>query len=537
MDLQKYINHLFQSIKNKLSEWLSLEEGETILAGDIYRFLHSIKGTSGTLQLDKLMKLSEELLNQVDQDGEDWDIKELKPFLFPLIELTYQYENFEESLIDDEPVFHTNAPLIQVIDDDVSLLMLFKDVLEEKDWIVMTYTNPEKAVNQYFDMQPDCLILDIQLPYKDGFQVLQEIQEHNEKHFIPTVMISIKNNKQMRIEAYQKGADDFFSKPIDIEEFVAKIDRHLKRKRIFDQSVLIDELTQVYNRKYLVDSLPRFFQEFKRNKQVFSLCIVDIDLFKKINDTYGHFIGDRVLKDFAQYLQKNIRSSDLLCRFGGEEFVIVFPNASNEEVKNRLNELMKGFSEIEFTHEGKSFSVTFSAGVFMVQDESVTMEEAFKRADSALYKAKNQGRARVECYQAEHDSYQKNVLNISVIDDDVIIRNVLGQMLQSLKMEHIELNIKLFEDGPSFLQSQHAKEDVNHFLILDGVMPIMDGLEVLRNVKQGKNAHRYNVLMLTGRKSKEEIEHALNLGADDYVTKPFSIPELRKRIERMLKRM
>lgn len=537
MDLQKYINHLFQSIKNKLSEWLALDEGETILAEDIYRFLHSIKGTSGTLQLDKLMKLSEELLIQVDQDGKEWDIKELKTFLFPLIELTYQHENFEESFISDEPVFHTNAPVIQVIDDDVSLLMLLKDVLEEKDWIVMTHNNPEKAVNQYFDMKPDCLILDIQLPHKDGFQVLQEIQEHNEKHFIPTIMISIKNNKQIRIEAYQKGADDFFNKPIDIEELVAKIDRHLKRKRIFDQSVLIDELTQVYNRKYLADSLPRFFQEFKRNKQAFSLCIVDIDLFKKINDTYGHFIGDRVLKDFAQYLQKSIRSSDLLCRFGGEEFVIVFPNASGEEAKNRLNELIIGFSKIKFPHEGKSFSVTFSAGVFMVQDESVTVEEAFKRADSALYKAKNQGRARVECYQEEHDSYQKDVLNISVIDDDIIIRNVLGQMLKSVKIDHLELNIKVFEDGPSFLQSQHAKEDVDHFLILDGVMPIMDGLEVLQNVKQGKNAHRYNVLMLTGRKSKEEIEHALNLGADDYVTKPFNIPDLRIRIERMLNRI
>ncbi len=90
--------------------------------------------------------------------------------------------------------------------------MLLKDVLEEKDWMVMTYTNPEIAVKQYFEMKPDCLILDIQLPHKDGFQILQEIQEHNEKHFIPTIMISVKNNKQVRIEAYQKGADDFFQK-------------------------------------------------------------------------------------------------------------------------------------------------------------------------------------------------------------------------------------------------------------------------------------------------------------------------------------
>lgn len=537
MDLQKYINHLFHSIKNRLSEWLSLEEEQTILAEDVYRFLHSIKGTSGTLQLDHLMKISETLLNRFDGNRKSWKLTDLKTFLFPLIELTYEYENIDNCVVHEERVVHSSTPLIQIIDDDVSMLMLLKDVLEANDWIVMTHTDPEKAVKQYFEMKPDCLILDIQLPHKDGFQILQDIQTHNEKYFIPTIMISIKNSKQIRIEAYRKGADDFFKKPIDIQEFVAKISRHLQRKKIFDQSVLIDELTQVYNRKYLAERLPLFFQDFKRTKQAFSICIVDIDLFKKINDTYGHLMGDRVLQDFAQYLKKNIRSWDLLCRYGGEEFVMVFPKTTSEDTKHRLNELIKGFSQMEYIHNGEAFAVTFSAGIFMVQDESITMEEAFKRADSALYDAKRLGRMRVECYQVENDASRQDVLNISVIDDDIIVRTLLAQMLDSLKIDHLKLNIKVFENGPSFLQSEHAKEDVNHFLILDGVMPFMDGLEVLCKIKQCENADRYNVLMLTGRKSKEEIEHALKLGADDYVTKPFSINDLKLRIERILNRM
>ena len=126
------------------------------------------------------------------------------------------------------------------------------------------------------------------------------------------------------------------------------------------------------------------------------------------------------------------------------------------------------------------------------------------------------------------NSYKKYILNISVIDDDIIIRSLLAQMLESLTIDHLELNIKVFENGPSFLQSEHAKEDVNHFLILDGVMPMMDGLEVLQKIKQGENANRYKVLMLTGRNSKDEIERALKLGADDYVTKPFYVRDLSK---------
>lgn len=103
-------------------------------------------------------------------------------------------------------------------------------------------------------------------------------------------------------------------------------------------------------------------------------------------------------------------------------------------------------------------------------------------------------------------------------------------------MGHIELNIAVFENGPLFFDSGRADDGRDHFLIVDGVMPIMDGLEVLQKVKSGPYANQFSVLMLTGRKSKENIAQALKLGADDYVTKPFSMPELQARIERLLKR-
>ncbi|MEH7524930.1 response regulator [Bacillus sp. JJ1503] len=538
MDLKKYRNHLFQTMKNKLEAWLYSDEAEKIQGEEIYRFLHSIKGTSGTLQLDDLMILAKNLLDQLKEDDQkDWDQLELKTFLFPLIQFTYEYEHFNELVVHDTPNGNDKAPLIQIIDDDVSLLMFLKDALEENEWMVITHTNPEIAVKKYFEMKPDCLILDIELPNKDGFQVLKEIQEHSEKYFIPTIMISVNNSRQVRIEAYQKGADDFFKKPLDMDEFIVKVNRHLQRKKNFDQSVLIDELTQIYNRKYLAESLPRYFQDFKRTKQAFSVCLADIDFFKKINDTYGHLMGDRILKDFAQYLKQNTRSLDMVYRYGGEEFIIVFPKTSKGEAKNRLNEFIIDFSKIEYTYDEKSFSVTFSAGICEVNDESISVEEALKRADNSLYEAKRLGRARVECLQSLPDQFKKPIINISVIDDDVIIRTLLAQLLESLNIKHIDLNIKTFEDGPSFFLSEHAKENVNHFIILDGVMPIMDGLEVLQKIKQGDRDHKYKILMLTGRNSKKEIEQALKLGVDDYVTKPFYTQELRARIQRLLNQM
>ena len=212
VNLQKYKNHLFQTTKNKLTEWMSLK-GETISAEEVYRFLHSIKGTSGTLQLDELMHISSELLTKLENDGIEKSRKiDPNAFLYPLINLIYKHENSGNLVNLNGTVLNSSAPLIQIVDDDVSMLILLKDVLEEKGYMVITNTNPDSAVKQYFEMKPDCLILDIQLPHKDGFQVLQEIQKHNEKYFIPTIMISIKSNKETRIKAFQNGADDFFQK-------------------------------------------------------------------------------------------------------------------------------------------------------------------------------------------------------------------------------------------------------------------------------------------------------------------------------------
>lgn len=277
-------------------------------------------------------------------------------------------------------------------------------------------------------------------------------------------------------------------------------------------AVLIDELTQVYNRKYLVDSLQYFFQDFKRTKKPFSISMVDIDFFKKVNDTHGHVMGDQVLKTFAQYLRQNLRTLDIICRYGEEEFVIIFPKTTNIDVRKRLNQVNEGFSKIEFTHNNSWFSVTFSAGVFTVDDASITVEDTLKEADRSLYEAKSLGRARVECLQMSSNIHKKRIINISVIDDDIIIRSLLAQILESITLANCEFNIMTFENGPSFLNSAHADDEVNHFLILDGIMPEMDGLEVLQMIKQGENANKYKVLMLTGRNSKREVERALRLG-------------------------
>ncbi|KML44553.1 hypothetical protein VL14_04720 [Cytobacillus firmus] len=417
------------------------------------------------------------------------------------------------------------------------MLILLKDALESRGWMVIASTELEVAAEQYYDHRPDCLIIDINLEGESGFKFLESLQKHTRNKYVPKIMISVSNDRETRLDSYKLGADDFISKPIDLEEFLLRIERHLENKKLFDQSAMIDELTRVYNRRFFEDSLAVFMNEFSRNHRIFSLAILDLDFFKNINDTYGHPAGDTVLAEFAKYLKENVRQTDYVFRYGGEEFIILFSGATDFESKIALEKILQGFSEKRFEQCGHSFSVTFSAGVSMVDQPGIEKESIVRATDQALYEAKQKGRARVECGKADPIAQHKKKLYVSVIDDDSIIRMMLTKVLSNMEFDHADLDIQAFEDGRKFLHSNRIEEKGPHFLILDGIMPVMDGLEVMQEMKKSKRAKDIHVLMLTGRKSEQDIARALKLGAEDYVTKPFSLTELEARIHRLIKRL
>jgi len=526
-----FITRMTEQLRNLLNN------SQVIRNEEVYQLLHTIKGTSGTLDLDLLFQLVSDLMEHVEQRKENWSQPQLKHFLGGLMDVCEEYEHFHQDLNKIPDYRDIDIPLIQLIDDDISLLIFLKEKLESKGWMVIANSQEDHAIEQFYSMNPDCIIIDINLPKKSGFEVLEAIQKHTKHSFVPKIMCSIDNSRQKRIAAYKMGADDFISKPLDMEEFLIRIERHLERKRIFDQSVIIDELTQVYNRKFLQDSYNRFISETSRTKTSGTIAILDIDHFKKVNDTYGHVMGDKILTVFAQFIKQNIRNTDTLFRYGGEEFVILFQRATESEIMVVLNGLLKRFSEMEFKADENRFSLTFSAGIYEIKTTDIALKKALEIADEALYLAKENGRARVERANQMIDAPNKKLLNVSIVEDDSLIRSILMNILKSIEISHLTIAIKEYEDGRQFLESNRLKEEGMHFLILDGIMPVMDGLEVLKKVKETYEEHNAHILMLTGRKSKQDIAEALRLGADDYVTKPFRITELQARITRLIMRI
>jgi diguanylate cyclase (GGDEF)-like protein len=534
MQIEKYRYLLYEKIQEKITRWS--EQEKQITSAELLHFLNSIQKAAKSLQMLELLHMTTDLIKTINMIVEKtWAKDELKELLSDFVRLKYVNELSPFFPLPNSHTRENNVPLIQLIDEELSSILPVKRELENKGWMVIANSDPDKAISIYFDSQPDCLIMDIDYAKKNYIHT--EIQNHNNQKFVPKIVISKNNDRQTRMDAYKNGADSFISKPIDIEELLVKLERHLSRKKIYDQSVLMDELTQVYNRRYLLKALEKNLKELKRTNIPFTIALLDIDHFTFLNRKNGHQIGDHILVQLATFLNEQLRVRDTLYRLSGSQFIIEFPGTEVSDIKDVISRLLSDFSKKVFEVDERKFSVTFSTGIYQVGQSELSPSTVLQQADQALKQAKLKGIAQIEVMKATSTPIQKTKLYVSVIDNDAIIRAMLVKILSTLTLEQYELDVQSFEDGVTFFETNRLEERGEHFLIIEGVMPIMSGLEILQKVKLHKNKQRIRVFMLTGKKSEQEIARALKLGADDYMTKPFSITELKARIERLIQRM
>ncbi|WP_456275695.1 diguanylate cyclase [Bacillus sp. AK128] len=537
--MQKYRDLLLNNVRKQINIWFDKEYIQGTPHEEVYRFLHSVTGTASTIGLHEIGDSARELLDQLkESDQKDWEQRELRVFLMPLLSICYYNESDEAHALTNQFQSKGNKPLILLIDDDPTFLMFVKEELEKEDILVMALTDPSRAVSMLYDLKPDCIIIDVYMKSTSGFDVLHYLKDKMKQQFIPTIMISMDHQKEVRMKSYQMGADDFIAKPFDMDEFIVRIRRQLERKELIDHLVLIDELTLVYNRKYLNKVFEIFQQEILRNSENLSLAILDLDHFKTINDTYGHIAGDEVLRRFANFLKQQLNSADIIIRYGGEEFVLLLPRTNMALAKTTLEEILDQFKKEEFIINGQSFTVTFSGGVVEVTNGNQRVEDWIDLADSALYEAKNTGRSCIKSANTNDSVSHKKVVKVGIVDDDPIIRTMIIEMIEKMqKEESVQLEVEAFRDGAKFIESDWYKSSDQYILLLDGMMPRMDGLEVLQRLRSEKESDRYTIVMLTSRKSEQDITRGLKLGADDYMTKPFNLLELEARLKRLVQRV
>ncbi len=253
----------------------------------------------------------------------------------------------------------------------------------------------------------DLIICDLEMPRMDGFKFMAMMQSREELKDIPVIMLTGREDREMKIKGLEQGACDYVTKPFDAGELVARVKVQLKIKALQDDlkrsnELLLeisntDPLTGLHNRRHLMEMLDKEFQRARRKKWVLSLIMIDIDHFKHVNDTYGHQNGDLVLAEVAHHLLQELRSYDVAARYGGEEFIVVLPESSRDESLHVAEKIRLAIQRIVFTDELRNLIVTVSLGVAIYPSTKVDcIDSLIRQADDALYRAKRNGRNRVE---------------------------------------------------------------------------------------------------------------------------------------------
>ncbi|MBP3951113.1 response regulator [Bacillus suaedae] len=532
--MERYQLKFIERMEETISKW---QQAGVVDQNDVVRFFHTVVGTGGTIGLHEFADIAKDQLAYVKkQDKAHWSYEEIEPLLVGLIggneEPTEQLEMEDES----PAVINDLKPLILLIDDDHYFVDFMKRLLEGKGYVVLAALSGEKGLQIYMNQRPDCIILDLVMPDVVSFRLLDQLMEKASKEFIPVMMITGEADDKIELEAYRKGVSDYFKKPLVKESFLVRLENRLKLRKMVQNSVMIDELTGAFSRRFLEIESNRLIEAYHRYNEPFALALLDLDHFKQVNDQYGHNIGDKVLVKFVEFLNESKRKLDLVFRLGGEEFLVIFPHTTKEQAMNFLKRFLVDFHEVPFKVNEGMFHLSFSGGLTEMKEAATSIQSLIEEADQALYEAKGNGRNQIAV--SDHNTVKKmhNHVHVYVVDDDPIIRQILSENIQQLNVKGVKINSLSFRDGEAFLKSDWYKPRERHIIILDRIMPRIDGLELVTKLRAEYPEAQIVILMLTARNNEKEVVQALEMGADDYVTKPFKLDELLARIKRLIQR-
>ena len=284
---------------------------------------------------------------------------------------------------------------VMVVDDDPTLSRFFDAVLTAAGMKTEIVNDPMEVLQRLPDFRPELILLDHYMPDILGRELAAVIRQEQANDSIPIVFLSAEDDVATQQKVMQIGGDDFLTKPIRPDHLIGAVTTRARRFRALRAMIRRDSLTGLLNHTATTERVTIELSRMNRTKGPLSFAIIDLDNFKSVNDTYGHPTGDRVIKTLAHLLRQRLRMTDIIGRFGGEEFAIALPETAPLDACRVLDEIREGFAQLLHSGDGAEFTVTFSCGVASYPEfgDLTTLTDA---ADKALYKAKRAGRNRVE---------------------------------------------------------------------------------------------------------------------------------------------
>ena len=284
-----------------------------------------------------------------------------------------------------------------VVDDSKAQATFTERVLNSAGIITRAINDPTLALTELLDFDPDLIILDMYMPQCDGPELAKVIRHNDRFVGVPIIYLSAEDDLDKQLDAMSEGADDFLMKPVKPRHLVATVRNRAARARNLKSRIVRDSLTGLFNHTHILQLLDDARSRVQKTQQPLCFVMIDIDHFKRVNDTYGHPMGDKVIKSLALFLKQRLRRTDSIGRYGGEEFAVILPNTDAESALKVMNEIRLRFSEIRFPAQPNDLTCTFSAGI-VEYAAGVDTARLAGLADDALYAAKDAGRNCVKVY-------------------------------------------------------------------------------------------------------------------------------------------
>lgn len=309
-------------------------------------------------------------------------------------------------------------PRILIVDDVAANRLALRTLLKDIGAELKEADNGFDAVSMCLAEEFALILLDIQMPEMDGFEVCEQLRDNPQTAEVPIIFLTAAYREdEDKVHGYLSGATDYISKPVNDRVLRSKVEVYLKLYRqqqailavneslrlevetrrqveeLLDRQARTDSLTEILNRRAFFDLGNQELTRLKRYGGSVCLAVIDLDHFKRINDTYGHQAGDEALKLVASTIGGRLRANDVFARIGGEEFGILLMQMPLAEAAQKMEELIALMRDTDFVWKGHRETITFSAGISPMLAEDRDLDDAFSRADKQLYRAKLEGRA------------------------------------------------------------------------------------------------------------------------------------------------
>ncbi|MET0147169.1 MAG: diguanylate cyclase [Ilumatobacteraceae bacterium] len=297
----------------------------------------------------------------------------------------------------------TTASTIVIADDSVVIRAVVRDHLEAEGYVVHEAVDGPSAIAACLQFHPDAVLLDIEMPGLDGHEVLTRLKSDPASSDIPVVFLTGLATTGDLVAGLRAGAHDYLKKPFEPAELLARIGTAVQIKRLqdelrrrndeLDRMSRVDALTGLYNRRHLEEQLHRLGSQARRDATPLAVLILDVDNFKQVNDSCGHAGGDVVLRLCAARLRHGARAGDVIGRWGGEEFLVVFPTTTLDEAMATADRIRARIGDEPIAVATRKVTVTISGGC--AADSTGNTDALLVRADDALYRAKAGGRNQI----------------------------------------------------------------------------------------------------------------------------------------------